>query len=181
MTKGTIELLEQLYRYCSENARVLVIKSIRNLLKIVHSFPGYIYAAAVDIVSGLAHDSKNVVTLQYASSCFHIFAQDNVRNDRKLAMLLIRALPKLLTSVDPVTQYYVVETAGNMFFSSGCGDVSDLQTLVLKFVEASPNITDNAAIQALTVAFAKLSQESKYMDMLIQNKVLFRIIKLLLG
>lgn len=184
LSKQAVDLLQQVYRYCDEPARLLVIKTLRNLMKIVKLFPAVIYASAVDIVAGLSEDSDNVVTLQHVASCFHIFTQDNLRNDRKLAVSLTRALPKLLQSEDPVTQYYSVATAGNLFFTSinASSDniSSDLEHLVLTFAESAKNITDHAATQAVTVAFAKLSQEERFMSILHQHRKICPIMGFLL-
>ena len=74
ISKGTVELLQQLLPYCDDISHLLVIKTLRNLLSHIHSFPIAIYAAAVNIVSDLAHLSENHVTLQYSSSGFFIFS-----------------------------------------------------------------------------------------------------------
>lgn len=180
ISKGTVELLQQLLPYCDDISHMLVIKTLHNLLAHIHSFPIAIYAAAVNIVSDLAHLSENHVTLQYSSSCFYLFTEDNLRNDPRLILRVIRALPKLLLSNDSVTQYFGVACAGNLFFNTMCDDTKQLEILVLKFVEAGPAITDDAAVMALTIAFAKLSEEPVYMDILVEHDKLQTIIELLL-
>ena len=62
-----------------------------------------------------------------------------------------------------------------------CDDTKQLEILVLKFVEAGPAITDAAAVMALTIAFAKLSEEPVYMDILVEHHKLKPIIELLLN
>jgi len=182
MSKQAVDLLQQVYRYCDESSRLLVVKTLRNMMKIVKLFPAVIYASGVDIVCGLSEDSENVATLQHVACCFHIFTQDNLRGNAKLAVALTRALPKLLQSKDPVTQYYSVATAGNLFFMSLAQDTisSDLEHLVLTFREAARFITDHAATQAVTEAFAKLSQEERFMTILCQHRKICPIIMLLL-
>lgn len=180
ISKGTMEILQQMLPYCDEDSTLLIIKTLRNLLKIIHSFPFAIYATAVNVATEIVNSSDDMIALQYCSSCIHIFTMDSLRRDHKLANQVIAVLPKLLKSTDSLTQFFCVSATGNMFFSGSSDDTEKLEVLVLEFIDAGQGLTDLLAVQEFCIAFAKLSQEPRYINILSQHQRLLPIVKLLL-
>lgn len=180
ISKGTMETLQQMLPWCDEDSTLLIIKTLRNLLRIIHSFPLAIYATAVNIVSDIVARSKDPIALQYCSSSLHIFTMDSLRRDQKLAKMVIVSLPKLLKSADSLTQFFCVSATGNMFFNNISDEAEKLEVLVLEFIDAGQGLTDLLAVQEFCIAFAKLSQEPAYINILQQHQRLLPIVKLLL-
>eukprot|EP01041_Mallomonas_annulata_P005817 gene5817-11737_t len=141
---------------------------------------GLIFEKSVNIVIDLALNSDNPLILQYAASCFYIFTIEKMRGDSKLTIRMLKALPKLLLSSDPLTQFFSVTTSANIFFQELCNDSTQLEGLLRNFVEAGRNVEDSSAVQALVVAVAQLSQQSKYMDIIAHHGLLDQLLDTLL-
>lgn len=201
--KGTILLLKLLIPYCDDNGYVLIITSLFNFMRTLKHFPPAIFDYSVTIVSeitALTNHPGNVVyifcrnfsfcslmaplflvCLQYAAAEVFAFTREET-NCRKplIVSLIIKTLPKLLASPDSLTQFYAVAASGNLFFNNLCSDLKEIKPLLKDFVEAGLTVTDGIAVLGLTLALAKLSQEEHYMDILITQSLLDKVLDLLL-
>jgi hypothetical protein len=117
ISKGAIELLQQLLPYCNEQSRLLVIKSLYNLLTMIHTSPSTIFEIGVNVVTDVINQTYDETTLQYAAACFHLFIKENMRGIPRLAVRVVKALPRLLLCSNPLSQFYSIITTSMMFFS----------------------------------------------------------------
>jgi len=179
--KGTILLLKLLIPYCDDNGYVLIITSLFNFMRTLKHFPPAIFDYSVTIVSEITALTNHPVCLQYAAAEVFAFTREET-NCRKplIVSLIIKTLPKLLASPDSLTQFYAVAASGNLFFNNLCSDLKEIKPLLKDFVEAGLTVTDGIAVLGLTLALAKLSQEEHYMDILITQSLLDKVLDLLL-
>ena len=118
--------------------------------------------------------------MEYLSACFQLFASEGVRDDMTLANTIMDALPRCLSSSAlPLTQYYSVTTAGNLFFMKGT-DHTKLETLIARVISLGDTITDPEAMEALAVALAKLTQDEFSMAILAKKNLYDGMLKLVL-
>lgn len=180
ISKGCIEMLPQLLPYCNVDSRLLIMKTLHNLLKVVTTFPTIIFEIITNLVIDMILYDSHESLLQYGSSCCYIFTREKLRGIGRLVPRLLRALPKLLLVSDPLTQFFSITTSANMFFQDLCEDATQLEGLLRKFVEAGEDVVDTAAVQALVIALAQLSQHDKYMAIITQHDLLNQLLNLVL-
>ena len=118
--------------------------------------------------------------MEYVSACFQSFASEGLRNDTSLANIIMDSLPFCLKySSRPLTQYYSVSTAGNLFFMKNT-DNARLETLIEQVISLGDTINDPEAMQALAIAFAKLTQDEFSMAILEKKSLFPGLLKLTL-
>jgi hypothetical protein len=117
ISKGAIELLQQLLPYCNDTSRLLAIKALHSLLFVIHTFPSTIFEIGVNVVTDVIHQTYDETTLQYAAACFHMFTKENMRGIPRLAVRVVKSLPRLLLCSNALSQYYSIMTTSMMFFS----------------------------------------------------------------
>jgi hypothetical protein len=118
LSKGAIELLQQVLPYCNERSRLLVIKSLHNFITVMHNFPTIIFEIGVNLVTDVINQTYDDVALQYCAACFYHFTLDNMRDVSRLAVRVVKSLPRLLQCSNPLTQYYSIITTSLMFFTN---------------------------------------------------------------
>lgn len=117
ISKGAIELLQQILPFCNEKSRLLVIKSLHNFLTVVHTFPTIIFEIGVNLVTDVINHTYDDIALQYCAACFYHFTLENMRDLSRLAVRVVKSLPRLLLCSNQLTQYYSIITTSLMFFS----------------------------------------------------------------
>ena len=180
LQKGCLDILYPILPYCNDESLLLIIKSVHNLLFAVTSMSNSSYELAVKITAFIVPNTNSSSSHQYAAACSHIFTETRGRDNSRLLSLITNGIPRLLDSEEPLTQYYAVSSAGNIFFLNLVEDAEQIKALLVKFVEAGPRITDPAAVQALALAIGKLSQEESYMHSLEILKLFDPLVELLL-
>lgn len=180
LQKGCLDILYPILPYCNDETLLLIIKSVHNLLFAVTSMANSGYELAVKITAYIIPKTDNYISHQYAAACSHIFTETRGRDNSRLLSLITNGIPRLLDSSEPLTQYYAVSAAGNIFFLNLIEDAEQIKSLLITFVEAGPRITDPAAVQALALAIGKLSQEESYMQSLEKLKLFDPLFDLLL-
>lgn len=178
ISKGTIELIQQILPYCNDKSRLLVMKALHNLLLVIETFPSTIFEIGVNVVTDVINQTFDETTLQYAAVCFHVFTRENMRGIPRLAIRMVKSLPRLLLCSNPISQYYAIITTSQMFFSELIADTTLLMVLAGKAVQAGYTVRDPATIRALAGAFAQLTQEDKYISELYQEKLLPEMLNL---
>lgn len=180
ISKGALELLQQLLMCSNDRSRLLVIKALHNFLSVVHTFPTTIFEIGVNLVTDIINQTYDEVVLQYSAACFYIFTLDNLRGISRLAIRVVKVLPRLLMCANSLTQYYAIITTSLMFFGGLIEDVNLLMTLAGKAIEAGYTVNDPASVRALVRAFSQLTQEEKYLIQLEKDKLLTEMLSLLL-
>lgn len=117
ISKGAIELFQQLLPFCNDASRLLCIKALFNLLSVIQTFPTTIFEVAVNVVTDVIQRTYDETALQYAAACFHTFTVENMRGIPRLAMRVVKSLPRLLQCAHSLTQFYSIMTTSNMFFN----------------------------------------------------------------
>jgi hypothetical protein len=117
ISKGTIELIQQILPYCNDKSRLLVMMALHNLLLVIETFPSTIFEIGVNVVTDVINQTFDDITLQYAAVCFHLFTKENMRGIPRLAIRIVKSLPRLLLCSNAVSQYYAIITTSKMFFS----------------------------------------------------------------
>lgn len=179
IAKGTVDILNQIFPFCDNRNRFILIKTLHNLMAgTVLSLSAF--ETAVAIVSMISSTCTDLVTRQYASSCSHLFAMEGMRGSSKLALKIIEILPQFLKSDDSITQLFALGTAGNLLFSNLCTDKAKLEGLIENFVEAGPTVQDPSGIEALVSCLARLTQELFFLRILDHRQLLPSLLDLLL-
>jgi hypothetical protein len=178
ISKGTIELIQQILPYCNDNSRLLVMMALHNLLLVIETFPSTIFEIGVNVVTDVINQTFDDTTLQYAAVCFHLFTKENMRGIPRLAIRIVKSLPRLLLCSNAVSQYYAIITTSKMFFSELIADTSLLMVLAGKAVQAGYTVRDPATIRALVGAFAQLTQEDKFITELSKENLLMEMLNL---
>jgi hypothetical protein len=180
ISKGSMELLQQLLGYCDESAFLVIAITLFNLLKMVSSIPTAIFDVAVNVACELVGMSSSLETMQYVVHCLFVFTQERMRGISRLVVRITKALPKVLGMTDPLSQFYCIAASGNLFFSNVTKDFSQLQALLRKFIESGFVVDEEQAVRALVIALAKLSKEEGYMTVLHSINMLPKALELLL-
>ena len=123
--------------------------------------------------------SDDPTVKEYASACLFNLAQQSMRGMTQLANETMTILPKLLADENPLTQYFAISTAGDLFFMKGT-DPRYLQTLIEGVIAKGSVLVDEDAIEGLLVALAKLSQDEFSTNILEANALFPGMLDLLL-
>jgi hypothetical protein len=180
LLKGTVELLNSLLAYSDEKDKLLIIKILHNFLQSPLTLSLSAFETSTLITYHITINTSFVSTIQYCSACFHIITREKLRGLRHLASPIISAMSILLKSEDAITQFFAISSAGNLFFENICDDNQKIEELVQYFVESGNGIIDSAAKQALALALAKLSQETKYVEVIEKLSLLNVVLVLLM-
>jgi len=180
LSNGGVDILAALLPYCEERGRLLCIKIVHSFLQASSAMNKVMFENCVTAACQICAASKHATTLQHCAACFHLFTREQIRGIKRLAVGIIDCTSGLLMCADPLTQFFAISSAGNLFFNNLCNDQSKVEQLVLAFVEHGPAIKDPAANQALALALAKLSQEQSYMAVIEKLGLLRQVLQLLL-
>jgi hypothetical protein len=162
IAKGTVDIVAQLIPHCNQISLLYCVKTIHNLVA-VPTMPKWSFETSVNIISDILKKTEEPNIIQYVAACIYMFTKVNYMGIEKLIPLVINTMPKLLASQDSITQFFSIACAGNLFFVQlDENSQKGLEELVVRFVEAGPNIKDDAAIEAVALSIAKLSQENNY-------------------
>ena len=188
ISKGSVDLINQLMPYCAEKALLLSTKALHDLLSNVTSFPSAIFDVAVNTATDImtftdsfSEDGRRTAW-QYVSSIIYTCTQQEMCRKRRLVDRICRCMPKLLSSTDSIIQFYAILSAGNIFFNNLCNLCSDpterLKVLMGNFLNTGFIVTDEAAISGMQLALAMLSQEHMYVDILIKEGLALKVLRL---
>eukprot|EP00605_Chrysophyceae_sp_TOSAG23-4_P002392 GSChrysophyteH1.ASY1.ANO1.2648.1 assembled CDS len=178
LAKGALNILEGIIPFSNEKSRVLIAKALHNINQ--HPLSNIQFSLSANIACRLASSSKDAIVMEYVSACFQSFASEGLRNDTSLANIIMDSLPLCLKySSRPLTQYYSVSTAGNLFFMKNT-DNARLETLIEQVISLGDTINDPEAMQALAIAFAKLTQDEFSMAILEKKSLFPGLLKLTL-
>jgi hypothetical protein len=117
LSKGSMELISQLLSHLDEPCRLLIIKTVHNLVQVIHSSPGTIFEIAVGIVCEIGTKSSDGAVLEIVSACIWNFFEVKLRNMVHLSKSLHPVLVKLLLSEIPLTKFYAINSVSQMFFN----------------------------------------------------------------
>ena len=128
ISKGSIDLINQLMPHCNESALLFCIRALHDLLSNVNSFPSAIFDNAVNaatdvfaLVDNPDFTPEAVKTMwQYVGSVIFTCSKHEYCKKRTLVENICRCMPKILQSSDPLTQFYGIASAGNIFFNNLC-------------------------------------------------------------
>jgi hypothetical protein len=180
LLKGSVELLNALLPHSDEKDKLLIIKILHNFLQSPMSLSLSAFEIATNMTAVIVNDTTFISTIQYCSACFHIITREKLRGLKQLAPIIINRMSILLRSDDAITQFFGISSAGNLFFGNLCEDDDMVELLVRFFVENGSGIIDPAAKQALALALAKLSQETKYLEVIERLQLLNKVLRLLM-
>ncbi len=176
LAKGTVDLLYQLLPYCDNKNRLLVIKSLHNLLQ-GNLLNIVMFEHAVSVAVDIIKSTDDEIVLQYAAACVHIFSKESYRNCAKLTLRVVDCLHKLFLCKNPFTQFFVSTTTATLFFSTMCPDRAKVEQLLVKFIDCGMNCTDLETTKVFTLTTARLLQDNSYMAVIEK----FGLLKALLG
>lgn len=117
LTKGAIDILNNLLPYCDERGKLQIMKILHNfLLAPPSAMNNTAFETTVLISTLIAGETPDPVTFQHCSACFHIITREHIRGMRHLALNIIDSMSLLLVCPDPLTQFFAISCSGNLFF-----------------------------------------------------------------
>ena len=178
LAKGALNILQGIIPYGNDTSRIVMAKALHNITQ--HALNNNQFSLSVQIACDLALTSEDPAVMEYISACFQQFASEGLLGDSSLANSIMDALPQCLSqSSRPLTQFYSVTTAGNLFFMKNT-DSHKLETLIERVISLGDTITDPEAMEALAVALAKLTQDEFSMAILEKKQLFDGMLKLVL-
>ena len=177
--KGGIEIIEGILPYTDEPTLAVAVKALHNVMK-YPTLSDSAFSKCGEISVQVVRISDNSIVREYASACLYKLAQQNMRGMTALADQSMAILPKLIAEENPLTQFFAIATAGDLFFLKGT-DPHYLKILIEGVVAKGSVLTDEDAIEGLLVALAKLSQDEFSMSILEQNNLYPGMLNLLLN
>lgn len=181
LSKGCIEILQNLLPYSDERCLLFISKIIYNFLQAPSQISKSSFELSLTIISNIILITKNNFTIQYCSASYFIFTKEKLRNITTMSGIIVDSMNVLLKSSDYITQFFSISSAGNLFFDNLINDEEKLTQLVKFFILNGPSITDPAAKQALALALAKLLQNSVYADIIDSINLLPSVLDLLVS
>ena len=190
ISKGSIDLLNQLMPHCNESALLFCVRALYDLLSYVNSFPSAIFDnavnAAIDVFSlsdNPDFSSKGVETMwQYVASIICTCTKHEYCKKKTLVDSICRCMPKILQSKDRLTNFFSIISAGNIFFNNLCyqcdNPVDKIKTLLVQFFNTEFVVDDQNAKQGLSLALAMLSCDDRYLNILMQENLGVKVLKL---
>lgn len=118
LSKGSIEVLSSLLPYCDDRCELMILKVLHNFLQSPVGISLSSFEVALLLVLKIVEKADQLVIQQYGAACIHIFTREKVRGLKHLATLIVDIMPRLLQLSDPLTQFFVISSCGNLFFGS---------------------------------------------------------------
>ena len=115
--RGTIDILNNLLSYCDEKERLLIIKVLHNLFKSPQSINKLLLETSIIIVIQIIQRSESILIFQYCAASINVFTIEKTKEMKSLTVQLVDSLVLLLQMTDPLIQYFVVATIGDLFYN----------------------------------------------------------------
>ena len=180
LAKGALDILKAIVPYCNDVSRVMAAKALYNIIQHPLSNAQFDTSANIAVNIAMLCDNHDPVVLELAAACFHAFTGQALRGNISLANMIMDAVPLCLgETAKPLTQFFSVTTAGNLFFMKDT-DSRKLEILIEKVISMGDTLTDAEAMEALTVALAKLSQDDFSMAILERRGLFDNMLKLII-
>lgn len=177
--KGGIDILAGILPYADDPGTLAVtMKALHNVMK-YPTLSDSAFSKCGEVTVQMVRLSDDSTVKEYASACLFNLAQQSMRGMTTLANETMAILPILLADENPLTQYFAISTAGDLFFMKGT-DPHYLEMLIEGVIAKGGVLTDEDAIEGLLVALAKLSQDEFSMNILETNSLYPGMLNLLL-
>jgi hypothetical protein len=141
LQKGTVDILQSLIKYCSDKDCLLIAKVLHNFLQAPLQMSISTFTNCVHLLHTMVFRTSFTIILQYCSACLFIVTRERLRGLRDLSSKVIDSMSILMPSTDPLTQYFAISTAGNLFFGNLIGDHGKLELLIQYFVNSGKDIS----------------------------------------
>ncbi len=180
IAKGALDILRGITPHCTNRSRCMTIKALYNIIQHPLNNTHFEISATIAVDLAMSCSNRDPVVMELCSACFYAFTAEGLRGNTALANRIMDALPRCLgETAKPLTQYYSVTCAGNIFFMENTDSVK-LEMLIEKVISMGDTLTDLEAIEALTVALAKLSQDEFSMNILKRRGLFDMMLRLIL-
>lgn len=164
IAKGGLDILLNILPYALFEARTMIVVCLYNLMQ--HDYLNNAqFEKCAHIACQVINASTEDIIFEYASTCLYKLAEDNVRGNTKLANMIMDVVGKYMGSAVPLTQYFAVATAGNLFFLRGT-ETKKLEHLIYEVLQKGKSLQNVEASEGLSIALAKLTQDDFSMSIL---------------
>lgn len=176
--KGGLDILKTILAHADDGTMTVTMKALHNIMK-YPTLSQSAFELCCDIACTACRISEDLVVLEYVSACLYQLAEQSMRGNIALADEVMGLLPKLISSEKPLTQYFAISAAGDLFFMKGTS-AEKLESLIKNVIEKGSVLVDEDAVEGLLVALAKLSQDDFSMAILEKNNLFLGMLTLLL-